>query len=104
MLPTNPSKRLCSVSVSTKLPEMNVTPSTMASEVSASRSLWASKPLMVTLRISGAQTAHTLEDRAGRRAIQFADQFPVGQEQDPVGIRRACRVVGHHHDRLAQLV
>ena len=35
----------CSVSVSTRVPEMNVTPSTTASAVSASLSLWASSPL-----------------------------------------------------------
>ena len=101
--PNSVSNVLCSVSVSTNVPEMNVTPSTMASAVSARRSLWASRPLMVTFHMSAAQRPHPLEDRIRRRVGQLADHLAVGQEHDPVGVRGAARVVGHHDDRLAEL-
>src|SRR5580692_5321665 len=103
MLPNSVSNVLCSVSVSTNVPAMNVTPRTMASAVSASRSLWASSPLIVTLHMSGAQVPHPLEHRVGRRVGQLVDDLPVGQEHDPVREGGAVRVVRHHHDRLAEL-
>src|SRR5580693_7458799 len=94
---------LCRVSVRTNVPEMNVTPSTMASAVSPSLSLWASRPLMVTFHMSGPQGPHPLQDRVGRGLAQLAHHGAVVQEDDPVRIRGAPRVVGHHHDRLAEL-
>ncbi len=51
MLPNNVVNVFCRVSVRTNVPEMKVTPSTIASAVSASLSLWASRPLRVTFRI-----------------------------------------------------
>src|ERR1700761_4940450 len=103
MLPNRLLNVLCRVSVSTKVPEMNVTPSTMASAVSASRSLWASRPLSVTFHMSGPQRPHPLQDRVGGRLVQVADDGAVGQEHHPVGVRRPARVVGDHDDGLAEL-
>src|ERR1700730_8568054 len=103
MLPNSSVNVLCKVSVSTNVPEMNVTPSTMASAVSASRSLWASRPLRVTVRMSGPQGPHPLQHGVGGRLPELAHHDPVGQEDNPVRVRGAPRVVRHHHDRLAQL-
>ena len=65
MWPNRVVKVLCSVSVRTNVPEMNVTPSTMAMPVSTSRSLWASRPLIVTFHMSVPQLLHVLEYRVG---------------------------------------
>src|SRR6516162_3419141 len=102
MFPNSTLKVLCSVSVSTNVPEMNVTPSTIASAVSASRSLWASRPLIVTFHTSGPQRPHPLQDRIGGRLPELAHHRPVGQEDDPVRVRGAPRVVRHHDDRLPE--
>src|SRR5580704_11043846 len=106
MFPNKLENVLCSVSVRTNVPAMKVTPSTMASAVSAKRSLWARRPLMVTFFTSGSQFPeglHLLQDRSGRRVLELAHNLAVGQEDDPVGVGRAVRVVGHHDDGLAQL-
>src|SRR5438309_1480734 len=95
---------LCKVSVSTYVPEMNVTPRMIASAVSISRSLWASSPLMVTLRMSVPQGPHALEDRVGSRLLDLADDGPVGQEDNPVRVGGAPGIVGDHHDRLAYVL
>src|SRR6201987_497538 len=94
---------LCSVSVRTNVPEMNVTPSTMASAVSASRSLWASRPLIVTFHMSGPQRPDPLQDGVSGGLVEFAHYGSVGQEDDSVRVRGSARVVGHHDDRLAEL-
>src|SRR5580704_13856179 len=103
MVPNSVLNVLCKVSVSTNVPEMKVTPRMIASAVSASRSLWASRPLMVTLRISGSQGPHLLQDRIGGRLVELAHHGPIGQEDDPVRVRGAARVVRDHDDRLAEL-
>src|ERR1700743_1723364 len=103
MLPKRLLNVLCSVSVRTNVPEMKVTPSTMASAVSPSRSLWASRPLMVTFHMSGPQRPHPLEHRVGGRLVQVADHGAVGQEHHPVGVRGPAGVVGDHDDGLAEL-
>src|SRR5579864_9629293 len=103
MLPNSSLNVLCRVSVRTNVPEMNVTPSTMASVVSASRSLWAAKPLIVTFHMSGPQGPHPLQDGVGGGLGQLTHHGAVVQEDDPVRVRGAPRVVGHHHDRLAEL-
>src|SRR5580658_6734556 len=103
MLLNSVVKVLCRVSVRTNVPEMKVTPSTMASAVSASRSLWASRPLIVTFHMSGPQGPHPLQDGVGGGLLELPHHLAVGQEDDPVRIRGPARVVGHHHDRLAEL-
>src|SRR5437660_11936400 len=102
MLPNNVVNVFCRVSVRTNVPEMNVTPSTIASAVNASLSLWASRPLIVTFRMSAPQRSHPLEDRVGGRLVELAHHRPVGQEDDPVGVGGAAGFVRHHHDRLAE--
>src|SRR5690349_20758185 len=101
MLPDSVVNVFCRVSVRTNVPEMNVTPSTIASAVSASLSLWASSPLSVTLRMSRSQRAHALEHRVGGGRLELAHHGPVSQEHHPVRVGGTARVVRHHHDRLA---
>src|SRR6202041_3302884 len=103
MLPNRLLTVLCNVSVRTNVPEMKVTPSTMASAVSPSRSLWASRPLMVTFHMSGPQGPHPLQDGVGGRLLELADHLAVGQEDHPVRVRGPARAVGHHDDRLADV-
>src|SRR5213079_3223580 len=102
MLPNSVVNVFCRVSVRTNVPEMNVTPRMIASAVSASRSLWASRPLSVTLRMSCPQGPHALEHGIGGRLAELAHHRPVGQEHYPVGVRGAARVVGDHDDGLAE--
>src|SRR5271165_1048567 len=102
MFPNSVSNVLCRVSVRTNVPAMNVTPSTMASAVSARRSLWARSPLMVTRHTSGAHRSDVLEDRVGRRRGEVVDDLAVAQKNDPVGVGRAMGVVGDHDDGLAE--
>src|SRR5580693_9134948 len=67
---------------------MKVTPSTIASAVSASLSLWASRPLIVTFRMSGSQRPHPLQDRIRGRLLELAHHGPVGKEEEATGVRR----------------
>src|SRR5664280_3395843 len=90
------------VSVSTRVPEMNVTPSTMARAVRARRSLCASNPVTVTFHTSAAQPLHLFEHRIGRRLDELAHYPTVGQEDHPVGEGRPTGVVGDHDDRLVE--
>src|SRR6202453_4585380 len=92
---------LCSVSVRISVPETNVTPSTIAIAVSATRSLRASRPLMVTFHMSGAHRPHPLQDRVLGRILQFAGDVAVREEDHPVRVGGAVRIVGDHDDRLA---
>src|ERR1700722_15664984 len=93
---------LCSVSVRTSVPAMNVTPITMASAVRARRSLCASRPLMVTRHMSGPQGADALQHRVGGRLGQVIDDVPVGQEDDTIGVGCPVRVVRDHDDGLPE--
>src|SRR5271154_3145916 len=91
------------VSVRTKVPEMNVTPSTMAMPVSTSRSLCARRPLMVTFHMSAPQLLHVLEHRVGRGGGELSDDVAVGQEDDAIRVGGPARVMGDHDDRLVEL-
>src|SRR6516164_497187 len=95
---------LCKVSVSTNVPAMKVTPRTIANAVRPRRSLCASRPLIVTVHMSGTQRPHSLQDRVGGRAYQFVDDAPVSEEDDPIRIGRAAGIVGDHDDRLPEVV
>ena len=55
-----------------------------------SRSLCASRPLIVTFHMSGAQLPHPLEHRVGRRVGQLVDDLPVAPGTRP-GRRRRPR-------------
>ena len=107
MLPNRLENVFCNVSVRTNVPAMNVTPSTIANDVSAKRSLWAKRPLIVTFFISGPlcpKGLHALQDRSGGGLLELADHFAVRQEHHPVRIGGTVGVMGHHYDRLTQLV
>src|ERR1017187_3902181 len=100
MRPNSVLKVLCNVSVRTKVPEMNVTPSTMARAVNASRSLWAKRPRRTTLFTSTAQLLHVFENRICRGREQLIDNGPVGQEDHTIGIGGSPGIVRDHHDGL----
>src|ERR1700722_16020212 len=102
MFPKRVSNVLGRVSVSTNVPAMKVTPRTMASAVSARRSLCASRPLMVTRHMSGPQGADALQHRVGGRLGPFTDDVAAGQEDDTIGIGRPVRVVRDHDDGLPE--
>src|SRR5580693_10192888 len=103
MLANSSVNVLCKVSVRTNVPEMNATPSTMASAVSPSRSLWASRPLIVTFHMSGPQRPDPLQDGVGGGLVEFSYHLAIGQEDDPVRVRGPARVMGHHDNRLAEI-
>ena len=85
------------------MPAIIATPSSTAIAVSAERSLRVGRapggPEPITR-----QRLQVVEDLVLRRALVVVDDLAVGQEQDRVGDRRRARVVGDHHDRLAELV
>src|SRR4051794_880480 len=92
------------LSVSTKVPATNATPSAMDSDVSRSRSLCAVSPRIATRNIGSApQVLHVVENAGGGRVVHLVDHAAVGEEQDVVGVRRSDRVVRAHHDGLAEL-
>src|SRR5215213_8094655 len=93
------------VSVSTKVPDTNATPSITAMPVSRKRTFLLQIPLSVTFHMrSGAQALHLVEDRVGGRLVQLVDDGAVGEEHDAVGVARGVRVVRDHHDRLPEIV
>src|SRR6187401_3215998 len=93
------------VSVSTNVPDTNATPSMTAMPVSRNRTFLAQIPLSVTLHMgSAAQALHLVEYRVGVGREQLVDDRAVVEEHHPVGVRRRDRVVGDHHDGLAQVV
>src|SRR6516162_11404072 len=104
MLPNSVLNTLCSVSVSTNVPAMKVTPKTIASAVRARRSLCANRPLTVTVDMSGAHRAYAFEYGVGRRRHELVDHLAVGQEDHSIRIGRAPGVVGDHDDRLVEIV
>src|SRR5258705_3136327 len=102
------SKEWASVSVSTNVPATKPTPSTTDRAVSASRSLWARRPLIMTRRIGLRplvfQGLEAVEDPLRRRPLHLVDDVAVGQEHRPVGVAGGGGVVGDHDDRLAEVV
>src|SRR5690606_14916597 len=100
----SPSKVLPMVSVRIIVPAMKATPSTTARPVSAKRTLWAHRPLYVSLIICACESLHAVADRVGGGVLHVVDDPAGGEERDAVGVRRGDRVVGDHHDGLAELV
>ena len=104
MLPNSLSNVLCSVSVSTNVPAMNVTPSTMASAGQHQAELVGQQPLDGDPpHVRAPMRADALEHRVRRRVGELVDDLAVGEEDDPVGVRRPAGVVGDHDDGLAEL-
>src|SRR5205085_6991708 len=90
------------VSVSTSDPATKPTPSTMASDVSAKRSLWARRLLSVALNMDGRrkrglsplQLLEAVEHLLGRGTAHLGNDLAVVEEHDPVGVAGRGRVVG----------
>ena len=55
-------------------------------------------------RAAARRRLHAIEDRRRGRRRQVADDLAVRQEHDLVGVAGRVGVVGHHHDRLGELV
>src|SRR4051812_5929810 len=96
-------------------PARNATPSTMASALITSRSLRAARLRRVSRSIGpapsvrevhrgGLQCGQVLQHLLAVGTGQLVDHAAVGEEDDAVAVRRRHRVMGHHHDRLAELV
>src|SRR5215469_10229680 len=110
------ASRLCvSVAVNTKLPAMKAVPSAMARAVSRSLARWASRLRKVAPNIGAslgvraggelrlAQRAHPVHDRLRRGRVNEADDLPVGEQHDPLGVRGRDWVMRDHDDRLPEL-
>ena len=95
------------LSVSMNAPDTKATPRMIAKAVSSTRNLRARTPRTVSRRtgdaIASGQALHSVEHPLGRRFADLVDNLAVGEEDDTVGVRRRIRVVGDHHDRLAEL-
>src|SRR5262245_53209922 len=97
------------LSVRTNAPTTNATPSVTETRVSAKRSLWPRRLLSVMRTMGGrtsraAEALHLVEHRVGARIAHLVEDAAVDQEHHTVRARRGAGVVGHHHDRLAELV
>src|SRR2546430_9701048 len=100
-----PSNVFEMVAVSTKVPDTNATPSMTAMPVSRKRTFFDQIPLRVTFHTrSGAQTLHLVEHGVGVRVVELVDDRAVGQEDHTIRVGRGDRVVGDHHDGLAETV
>ena len=92
------------VSVKTRVPAMRVTPRSTANTVLSSRILRATSSLMVSVNmISFRSVASGRGPSPGVGSSIVGDDAAVGEEDGPVGVRGGDRVVGDHHDRLAEL-
>src|SRR5438309_7252 len=101
------SKLALRVSPRVSVPDRKATPMKTARNVPSSRRLRAqtSSRLILTITVSSvAQRLDAVEHGRGRRAFHGIDEPPVGEEQHGVGVTGSRRVVGHHDDRLAQVV
>src|SRR6056297_772730 len=102
------------VSVRIIVPVVKATPSTIASAVVTSRSFLAnrlrkdSRNMAWISRSAGGRSVpeplHAVEHSVGRGPVHLVDDATVSEEDDAVGVRRGDRVVGDHHDRLAEAV
>src|SRR6266508_3434295 len=65
-----------------------------------------SMPLVVEFHMarSAPELLHQVEDLVGGGVGHLVDDLAVLEEQHVVGVGGGARVVGHHHDRLAELV
>src|SRR4051794_31504243 len=75
----------------------------IASAVSARRPLRASTFFSDRRNTSLPEALHAVEHPLGGGLGHLVDDPPVGQEDDAVGVARRDRIVGDHHDRLAEL-
>ena len=85
------------------MPLIIATPRTIASAVRTVRTLRPSR-LFRAKRVTARDLVHRLGDLVLGRALELPDDQPVGEVEDAVGDRRGSRLVGDHHDRLAELL
>src|SRR5215210_5534364 len=91
------------VSVRMNVPDTRVTANATARAVPKSRTPCASAPRSSRLMArSAAQQLHVVDGPLGGRLEHLVDHPAVGEEHDPVRVGRGHRVVGDHHDRLAE--
>src|SRR4051794_23303958 len=91
------------VSVRMNVPETRVTASATASAVPRSRVPCVSAPARSRRMVgSAAQLLHVVDRPLGGRLEHLVHHLAVGQEDDPVRVGGGHRVVGHHHDGLAE--
>src|SRR3954447_612442 len=92
------------VSLNTKTPLRNIVPAMIAAAVSSSRPLRATTFFSECLNMASLPEAlQPVEHPLGGGFGHLVDDLPVGEEDDAVGVTRPRRVVGDHHDRLAEL-
>src|SRR4051812_5406871 len=108
--PTDAPNSLLNPSLSaaekTREPTTKATPSAIANVLISRRTLRASR-LFQTARSTSVRRlggGHPRHDLLALRVAQLVDDAAVGEEDDPVGVRRRDRVVGHHHHRLGVVV
>ena len=83
----NSASKLCfTVSVSTNVPAMNATPSTMAMAVRNRRTLCAARLRRVARSTSVPHALHVVDDALGRRLRHLVDDAAVGEEHDAVRV------------------
>ena len=107
-------KLLFRVSVKISEPATNATPSTIANVLINSRSLRPSRLFQAAcsitrpgrrgVELAGVHVRHPGQHLLAVRLAQLVDDPAVGEEDHPVGVGRGHRVVGDHHDGLAELV
>ena len=92
------------------MPAISATPSAIAIAVSTTRSLRAGSRAdhaSISLAAHAREVPdrlHQVERLLGGRAVAVVDDAAVGEDQQAVGERGGVRVVGDHHDRLAEVV
>ena len=92
------------MSVKTRVPAIRLTPRSTANTVLSILRLRATSSLSVSANIVQPPIVRIwFEDGVGGRVVDVGDDPTVGEEHRPVGIGRGDRVVGDHHDRLAEL-
>ena len=84
------------------MPDISATPSAIAMPVRTARSLREKNPRSTTA--ASAERLHQVEHPVDVERRAVADDAPVGEHDQAVGVRGGVRVVGDHHDRLAELV
>ena len=91
------------VSVSTSVPVMKATPRMTATPVSKKRALLARMVLEGEEHDQPPRVFMRSKTESDVGSCELVDDATVGEEHRAVGVGRGDRVVGDHHDRLAEL-
>src|SRR3954452_18986860 len=92
------------VSLNTKTPERNAQPAMTASAERRRRPLRARTFFSAMRSTSFPEALHAVEHLLRCRLGHLVDDLAVGEEDDAIGVARRDRIVGDHHDGLAELV